>query len=247
MKIALIQTEIVWGSPEANIAVMDTLIDHAGNADLYVLPEMFSTGFVMQPENYAEKQGLSLKWMQGKARQTDAAVCGSLAVADGDKFYNRFYFVKPDGSVAVYNKRHLFTYSGEHEHYQQGNGRTVVEWRGGRILLQVCYDLRFPVFSRNHKDYDLALYVASWPESRRMVWDILLKARAIENQCYVAGVNRVGDDQKCHYNGGTAIISPYGNVVSAAADNETYVVVATLDMEKLKAFREKFPVLDDAD
>lgn len=247
MKIALIQTEIVWGSPEANIAVMDTLIDHAGKADLYVLPEMFSTGFVMQPENYAEKQGLSLKWMQGKARQTDAAVCGSLAVADGDKYYNRFYFVKPDGSVAVYNKRHLFTYSGEHEHYQQGNGRTVVEWRGVRILLQVCYDLRFPVFSRNHKDYDLALYVASWPESRRMVWDILLKARAIENQCYVAGVNRVGDDQKCHYNGGTAIISPYGNVVSAAADNETYVVVATLDMEKLKAFREKFPVLDDAD
>lgn len=247
MKIALIQTEIVWGSPEANIAVMDTLIDHAGKADLYVLPEMFSTGFVMQPENYAEKQGLSLKWMQGKARQTDAAVCGSLAVADGDKYYNRFYFVKPDGSVAVYNKRHLFTYSGEHEHYQQGNGRTVVEWRGVRILLQVCYDLRFPVFSRNHKDYDLALYVASWPESRRMVWDILLKARAIENQCYVAGVNRVGDDQKCHYNGGTAIINPYGNVVSDAADNETYVVVATLDMEKLKAFREKFPVLDDAD
>jgi predicted amidohydrolase len=247
MKIALIQTEIVWGSPEANIAVMDTLIDHAGKADLYVLPEMFSTGFVMQPENYAEKQGLSLKWMQGKARQTDAAVCGSLAVADGDKYYNRFYFVKPDGSVAVYNKRHLFTYSGEHEHYQKGNGRTVVEWRGVRILLQVCYDLRFPVFSRNHKDYDLALYVASWPESRRMVWDILLKARAIENQCYVAGVNRVGDDQKCHYNGGTAIISPYGNVVSDAADNETYVVVATLDMEKLKAFREKFPVLDDAD
>ena len=247
MKIALIQTEIVWGSPEANIAVMDTLIDHAGNADLYVLPEMFSTGFVMQPENYAEKQGLSLKWMQGKARQTDAAVCGSLAVADGDNYYNRFYFVKPDGSVAVYDKRHLFTYSGEHEHYQQGSGRTVVESREVRILLQVCYDLRFPVFSRNHKDYDLALYVASWPESRRMVWDILLKARAIENQCYVAGVNRVGDDQKCHYNGGTAIISPYGNVVSAAADNETYVVVATLDMEKLKAFREKFPVLDDAD
>ena len=247
MKIALIQTEIVWGSPEANIAVMDTLIDHAGKADLYVLPEMFSTGFVMRPEKYAETKGLSLRWMQEKAYQKDAAVCGSLAVADGENYYNRFYFVKPDGTTTIYDKRHLFTYSGEHEHYQPGNGRTVVEWRGVRILLQVCYDLRFPVFSRNHKDYDLALYVANWPESRRPVWDILLKARAIENQCYVAGVNRVGDDKMCHYNGGTAVISPYGTVISAAADNETSVAVATLDMEKLQAFRVKFPVLDDAD
>lgn len=247
MKVAVIQTDIVWGEPERNLRDADLLIDHAGKADLYVLPEMFSTGFVMQPERYAERTGLSLRWMQAKAKATDAAVCGSVAVEQDGHYYNRMYFVKPDGSVATYDKRHLFAYSGEHEHYERGQGRAVVEWRGVRILPQICYDLRFPVFSRNHHDYDLAIYVANWPESRRQVWDILLKARAIENQCFVLGVNRVGDDEMCHYDGGTTIISPYGTVLADTTDNEPCVAIATLDMPKLMAFRQKFPVLDDAD
>ena len=247
MKIAVIQMDIVWGDPEQNIRNADYQIDHAGRADLYVLPEMFSTGFVMQPEKYAEIEGRSLAWMKSKARMVSAAICGSVAVADRGKYFNRMYFVKPDGSVTTYDKRHLFTYSGEHEHYQAGKERVIVEWRGVRILLQVCYDLRFPVFSRNRKDYDMAVYVANWPESRRQVWDILLKARAIENQCFVVGVNRIGDDEMCHYDGGTSIISPYGTVLAETTDNEPCISVASIDMEKLMAFRKKFPVLDDAD
>lgn len=247
MKIAVIQSDIVWGNPEQNIRNAENLIDHAGKADLYVLPEMFSTGFVMQPEQYAERGCESLRWMIKKSKSVDAAICASVAVEDKGQFFNRMYFVKPDGNYAVYDKRHLFSYSGEPEHYCPGRRRTLVEWRGVRILLQVCYDLRFPVFSRNRKDYDLAVYVANWPESRRQVWDILLKARAVENQCFVVGVNRIGDDEMCHYNGGTSIISPYGTVLAETTDNEPCISVATIDMEKLRAFRKKFPVLDDSD
>ena len=247
MKIAVIQTDIVWGNPDANIRHLEEQIANAGNVDLYVLPEMFSTGFVMKPERYAEREGLSLSWMKRIAAQTGAAICGSLAVEEQGEYYNRMCFVKPDGSCATYDKRHLFSYGGEHEHYQPGVDRTVVEWKGVRILMQVCYDLRFPVFSRNRRDYDLAVYVANWPESRRQVWDILLKARAIENQCYVVGVNRVGDDEMCHYNGGSAIISPYGTYMAETVDNESCVAIATIDMKKLNAFRKKFPVLGDAD
>lgn len=247
MKIAAIQIDIVWGNPEKNIRNADYQIDHAGEADLYVLPEMFSTGFVMEPEKYAEHDGRSLQWMKKKAKATNAAICASVAVTESGEYFNRMYFIKPDGSFDFYDKRHLFSYSGEHEHYKPGTERTVVEWRGVRMLLQICYDLRFPAFSRNHKDYDVALYVANWPESRRPVWDVLLKARAIENQCFVVGVNRVGDDEMCHYNGGTSIISPYGTLLADSTDEETCISVATLDMEKLLAFRKKFPVLDDAD
>ena len=247
MKIAVIQMDIVWGDSQQNIRNADYQIDHAGRVDLYVLPEMFSTGFVMQPEKYAERHGESLRWMIEKSKSTDAAICASVAVEEKGAYFNRMYFVKPDGTFSVYDKHHLFSYGGETEHYIHGRQRTVVEWRGVRILLQVCYDLRFPVFSRNRKDYDMAVYVANWPESRRQVWDVLLKARAIENQCFVVGVNRIGDDEMCHYNGGTSIVSPYGTVLAETTDNEPCISVATIDMEKLMAFRKKFPVLDDAD
>ena len=247
MKVAVLQTDIAFGETDRNLnQAMRMLTDNQG-ADLYVLPEMFTTGFTMQPEKLADRQQLALSWMKAQAGTLNAALCASVAVEDHAQFFNRLFFVTPDGQTTFYDKRHLFTYSGEDEAYTPGNQRQVVEWRGVRILLQVCYDLRFPVFSRNRKDYDMAVYVANWPESRRRVWNILLQARAIENQCYVVGANRVGDDPMCHYNGGSAVVSPYGKPLVACPDNETAVAMAEINMEQLNAFRKKFPVLDDAD
>lgn len=247
MKIVILQTDIIFGNISENIRNAERMISECQRADLYVLPEMFTTGFTMQPEMMADHDGRSLTWMKQMANRMKAAVCASVAVEDDGMFFNRLLFVKPDGEVTVYDKRHLFTYSGEQEAYQPGHRRVVVEWKGMRILLQVCYDLRFPVFSRNQKDYDVAVYVANWPESRRRVWDVLLQARAIENQCYVVGVNRVGNDPMCHYNGGSVVVSPYGKQIVACHDNETGMAVTEINMDPLTAFRQKFPVLDDAD
>lgn len=253
MKVALIQTDIKWSDPSANCQEAERLMEQTERSDLYILPEMCTTGFATEPEGVAEiaddEQGLttSFRWMRQMAMKHDAAIAGSVATKMPDgTFRNRFLFVTPD-YVEHYDKRHLFTYGGEDRHYKAGERRTIVEWRGVRFLLQVCYDLRFPVFSRNKSDYDVALYVANWPESRRRVWDALLTARAIENQCYVIGVNRVGDDLQCHYNGGSAVIDAYGRTVVAADDKAQQIVTATLDMDKLHAFRKKFPVLDDGD
>ena len=250
MTISLLQTDIAWASPLANQARAEALLRKAAKSDVYVLPEMFSTGFAIEPEGIAEADGCSLAWMKKMAHELDAAICGSIATELPEKVYcNRFYFVTPDGEHRYYDKRHLFSYGGEHRHYTQGNNRTIVEFRGVRFLLQVCYDLRFPIFSRNAPDepYDIALYVASWPTSRIKVWDTLLHARAIENQCYVAGVNRIGADEQCQYSGGTMLIDAYGRTVAECPTNEAASVTATLDMDALQAFRKKFPVLADAD
>ena len=185
--------------------------------------------------------------MKKKARELDAALAGSVATEEDGRFYNRFYFVKPDGEVTAYDKHHLFTYGKEHLQFTAGQERVVVEWKAVRILLEVCYDLRFPVWSRNHKDYDMILYVASWPTSRVKAWSTLLKARAIENQCYVAGVNRVGEDPHCQYCGASAIINPYGEEMESCGVVKECAVSADIDMEKLMAFRKKFPVLEDRD
>lgn len=252
MIVTLLQQDIVWADPTANQEAAEKAILSAPKSDLYVLPEMWSTGFASEPDGVAEKDYSSLAWMQRMADHMDAAIAGSVATECEGKFYNRFYFVKPGEETAeYYDKRHLFTYSGEHHRYTAGDRRVVVEWRGVRFLLQVCYDLRFPVFSRNCAEgsdaYDVALYVASWPMSRRAPWDTLLRARAIENQCYVCGVDRTGDDPACHYNGGTAIINAYGKTVAACPDDEVSSITAELDMEALAAFRKKFPVLGDRD
>ena len=185
--------------------------------------------------------------MKRKAKEIGAAIAGSVAVEVKGRFYNRFYFVKPDGEVASYDKKHLFTYGGEHLQFTAGDVRRVVEWRGVRILLEVCYDLRFPVWARNREDYDMILYVASWPTPRIAAWSALLVARAIENQCYVAGVNRVGKDPTCEYNGASVVIDPYGRAITECASGEECEATAEIDMEALEAFREKFPVLKDAD
>ena len=174
-------------------------------------------------------------------------MAGSVSIKENGKFYNRFYFVYPDGTYCSYDKRHLFTYGGEHKTFTAGKERVIVTYQGVRILLQICYDLRFPVWSRNRKDYDMVIYVASWPTLRVEVWSALLRARALENQCYVAGVNRVGEDPSCQYSGGTALIDPYGHTLGACKDGEEGEVTADIDMEELERFRQKFPVLDDAD
>ena len=248
MKILLIQTDIRWQAPEENRLRAQELIAAAPAADLIVLPEMFTTGFATDPTGAAEPADSdTLKWMQTLANAQNAAVAGSIATEEEGKYYNRFYFVKPDGSFTVYNKRHLFTFAGEDKHYEAGGERVIVEWRGWRILLQICYDLRFPVFSRNRGNYDLVLYVANWPTVRIHPWNTLLRARAIENMCYVAGVNRTGEDPFVAYSGGTALIDFKGDTAAEAAWNMEEAVFCELDKSALDEFREKFPALDDAD
>lgn len=248
MRLLLLQADIKWQSPDRNRDNAGKLIGDTPDADLIILPEMFTTGFCTSPEGAAEPAGTeTLDWMRATAHKTCAAVAGSVAVEDGGRYYNRFYFVKPDGSYAAYDKRHLFSFAGEHNEYTPGRERVIVEHAGFRILLQVCYDLRFPVFSRNRGDYDMALYVASWPMPRIGAWNTLLRARAIENQCYVAGVNRVGKDPLCEYVGGTALIDFLGNDVAAAKPGLETAVRGEADIEALEAFRLKFPALDDAD
>ena len=248
MNVTILQRDIEWANPSLNVLRAEEDINRNAGADLYVLPEMFSTGFCTQPEGIAEScDSNTLKWMKRKAAEIDAAIAGSIAVEQDGKYYNRFYFVKPDGSVTYYDKKHLFTYGGEHLRFTAGEERVVVEWRGVRILLEVCYDLRFPIWARNRGDYDMILYVASWPTPRVAAWSSLLVARAIENQCYVAGVNRVGTDPACEYCGGSVIIDPYGRTIASCADNTECEATAEVDMVALEAFREKFPVLKDAD
>lgn len=248
LKVALLQKDIVWGDPVKNRKNFSNAMELCGKADLYILPEMFSTGFCSKSQFFAEPSGnSSLEWMKECASRFNAAIAGSIAIDEGGIHYNRFYFVKPDEATEFYDKRHLFTYGGEDNFFKGGKERRIVEYNGFRILLQVCYDLRFPVFSRNMKDYDLAVYVASWPASRAEVWSALLKARAIENQCYVIGVNRVGDDPESHYSGNSTAIDAYGHTVAACTPEKEETVCAELDLAELEEFRKKFPVLEDRD
>ncbi|MGN0310720.1 MAG: amidohydrolase [Bacteroides sp.] len=251
MTITLLQQDILWGNPAANQQAAERRLAAAPKSDLYVLPEMWSTGFVTQPEGIAERDESSLSWMKQMASKLDGAIAGSIATEVAGRYYNRFYLVKPSGEVTYYDKHHLFTYGGEQLRYTAGGEKVIVAWRGVRFLLQVCYDLRFPIFARNAAEgpsaYDVALYVASWPTSRREPWDLLLRARAIENQAYVCGVNRIGQDPACQYNGGTCIIDAYGHTLQSCPDDQESAITCTLDLEQLKAFRQKFPVLTDRD
>lgn len=246
MRVSIVQHDIVWGQPAENVRRLTQMLDQQSGADLYVLSETFATGF-MADEAIPQEPNL-LAWLQAQAREKDAAFAASMAVRDDEgKMRNRLFFVRPDGSYDYYDKRHLFSYAGETDAYEAGERRVVTEWRGVRFLLQVCYDLRFPVFSRNSGDYDAIIYVANWPTQRMDVWQTLLKARALENQCVVVGVNRVGQDPACSYCGGSVIIDAYGRTLAACEDTKEGVATASLDMEKQNRFRSKFPVLGDAD
>ena len=263
MKVTILQTDIKWADPDANEKALESALLSSEKSDLYVLPEMWNTGFMAGEESkdsLIHNSKFIIQNLKELARRYDAAIAGSMDVEEDGKRYNRFYFVTPT-DVYTYDKRHLFSYAGEDKSFTAGKERTVVEWRGVKFLLQVCYDLRFPCFSRNNLKletrnlkpkeplYDAIIYVANWPASRRRVWDVLLQARALENQCFVVGVNRVGDDPVCHYDGGSAIIDAKGKILAQVPDNTAATATATaiLDMESLNAFREKFPVLQDAD
>lgn len=249
MKISLIQMNLAWCDTTENLRRAEELIANVPGADVYVLPEMFTTGFCMEPKYIAEPmEGPSLAWMQSMATKKNAAIVGSVAAISPEGGYrNRMYFVEPNGKVTYYDKRHLFSYSGEDKHYESGKEKVIVEFRGVRFFLQVCYDLRFPVFGRNCDDYDIALYVANWPDKRRMAWDILLRARAIENQAVVIGVNRVGNDPICNYDGGTVAIDFFGFVAAQCKDNTEQAITYEVKMDDLRQYRSKFPSLNDSD
>ncbi len=254
LRITMAQSMLHWEDPDANRRMFEEMTEGlSGSTDLLVLPEMFTTGFTMRSKELAEgMDGPSIAWMKALAAGLKCAVYGSLIIADNEEYFNRGLFVDPSGSVTAYDKRHLFRMADEQDHYSAGKERVVVEWRGWRLLLQVCYDLRFPVFSRSRAiqgrgDYDAAVYVANWPEARRYPWRQLLIARAIENQAYVIGVNRVGMDGKgIHYAGDSACIDPRGEVVEAEP-SAVQLVHRTMDGTSLEEFRKKFPVLLDAD
>lgn len=248
MKAALVQSIPIQGNIKASLAGLDRLLAGNKGADVYVLPEMFSSGQFLDPTDIAETMdGPTVNWLRQKARELDAAITGSVAIREDGRFVNRLCFAMPDGNLVTYDKRHLFSYSGENLHFSAGNERVIVEFKGIRFLLQVCYDLRFPVFSRNRNDYDAVIYVAAWPDRRSFAWDTLLRARALENQAYVIGVNRTGQDQYGTYQGHSALIGPYGDTIAASPNDVESVTFAEIDMDLLTRFRDKFPVLADAD
>lgn len=243
-RIALIQRNIAWLNIDANLMNIEALLEGV-KADVIVLSEMFQTGFVTNPCD-AVDDGRTLRWMLRMAKEHDAAIVGSCAVKEGDEYRNRMYFVKPTGEVDCYDKWHLFSVGGESKNYTRGRERKIVEWRGVRYLLAVCYDLRFPVWSRQRGDYDAIIYVAAWPTPRREVWQTLLKARAIENQAYVIGVNRTGDEPTLNYSGDSAVVDYYGRCV-VECGSEEWVANVVIDVDKLNVFRDKFNVSVDAD
>lgn len=248
LKLSLLQQPLVWLDGEANLAHFDALLPALTGRDLIVLPEMFTTGFAMQAPDSALPESRVIEWLHAWAQKLDAMVGGSVALATENGAVNRFLLVEPQGKVHFYDKRHLFRMAGEHNFYVAGERRDIVEWRGWRILPQVCYDLRFPVWSRNQQDYDLVLYVANWPAPRSRHWSALLTARAIENQAYVAGCNRVGDDDNGHhYSGDSVIINPQGEDLARAEPNAITVINAELSLDALQQYREAFPAWRDAD
>ncbi|QCX02139.1 amidohydrolase [Aggregatimonas sangjinii] len=247
LKIALIQAPLIWEGPTANRAYFSNKIANCSGVDIILLPEMFTTGFTMTPENLDREEGrLTLEWMQQNAKKSDAALIGSLPFYENGNFTNRLFFVKPNGAYHAYDKRHTFTLAGEDKVYNAGNDRLIVLYKDFRICPMVCYDLRFPVWARNDDAYDVVLYVANWPLPRINAWDTLLKARAIENLAYCIGLNRVGTDKSGHeYPGHSAVYDCLGERIAYSEEEE--VVFATLSKEHITITREKLKFLDDRD
>lgn len=249
LDVAVIQTELVWQDATANRELLQPLLWQASGADLIILPETFNSGFSMQSQQIAETmQGATVQWLQQQAHQLGAVICGSMAVATDAGIYNRLLWVQPEGKIAYYDKRHLFRMAGEDLHYQPGQRRVIVEYKGFRLLLQVCYDLRFPVFSRNQNDYDAMIYVANWPAARSRIWSTLLQARAIENQAFVLGCNRVGvDGNGFAYSGDSVILNYLGEPLADLPPGEAGLLRCHLDLSALQQFRQQFPAALDAD
>lgn len=249
LKLALVQADLVWERPTLNQQKMDGLLNGlAADVDIIVLPEMFSTGFSMSPARLAEPMGgSSMQWMRQKAAEKNAVLTGSLIIEEGGQYYNRLIWMKPDGQFEYYDKRHLFTLAGEEKVYTAGNRQVLIEHAGWKIMPLICYDLRFPVWSRNQHDYDLLLYVANFPDKRGLAWRTLLKARAIENQVYTIGLNRVGlDGNDIYYAGDSALISYDGSILSHLPARE-WVEEVVIHKEPQGVFRKKLAFLPDQD
>ena len=253
MKVTLLQTDITWGDVAKNITQAEELMMGVEESDLYILPEMWSTGFVTQPEGFAcnENDNEALQWMCQKVIEQQCAICGSLAIRLSDGSYvNRHYFINGrNHQKAFYDKHHLFSYGGEDRFYTAGKQHTIVEYEGFRILLLTCYDLRFPCWSRysDGREYDMIVLVANWPQSRQSAWQILCRARAIENQAYFIGVNRVGDDENSHYIGGSCVIDPIGKTLGQCHRDKMEALTVEVTIDELMRRRSKFRVLDDRD
>lgn len=249
MRTAIIQLDLVWENPKANRDQFESKINEIEEpVDLIVLPEMFSTGFTMNPSVVAERMdGKTVSWMKRMAENTKAALTGSLVIEEKGNFYNRMFFVFPDGKIQKYDKKHLFSLAKEDAVFTSGNEKVIIDYNGWKICLQVCYDLRFPVFSRNVEDYDLLIYVASWPKPRINAWDILLKARAVENLCYTIGVNRLGTDgSQLEYTGHSQIVDYLGNYVIDPFETAAIKII-TLNKEAMLEIRQKLNFLNDKD
>jgi len=250
LKITLVQSALHWESADANLAMFEEKFwQLKEQTDIIILPEMFTTGFSMNAKALAEPMNFkTMRWLRQQAAQTKAVVTGSVIIRDGDRYYNRLFWAEPDGYISYYDKRHLFRMAGEDQVYSGGEKKLIKEVKGWKVFPLICYDLRFPVWSRNvNKEYDLLLYVANWPAARSSAWKILLQARAVENLSYVAGVNRVGDDGNNHYySGDSSVINYKGEVLFTEPDKEI-IHTHTLNYEDLKAFRHKFPAHLDAD
>jgi predicted amidohydrolase len=257
LSVSIIQADLVWQNKQVNLQHFSEKISALkGQTELIVLPEMFSTGFNTDPSDLAETmEGPSVQWMKDMARQNKVILTGSLIIKEEKKFFNRLLWVLPDGQVGHYDKRHLFGYAGEDEHYARGEHRLIASAKGWKINLLICYDLRFPIWARhssaqktnNEAEYDLLIYVANWPDKRSHAWKILLQARAIENQAYVVGVNRVGKDAKnLNYSGDSMIVDPMGEIMhQSTAKEDSFTCM--LDKEKLKEIRERLPFWKDRD
>ncbi len=249
MVVALIQTDIIWEDPTENRRILEEKINSIiDTIDLILLPEMFTSGFTMHPELVAETMnGETISWLKEMAKTKNCAITGSLVIIENGNLYNRMVFVFPNGEIQHYDKKHLFTLAGEDKVYTSGNEKVMVNYKDWKICLQVCYDLRFPVFSRNTENYDMLIYVASWPKVRTNAWDILLKARAIENLSYAIGVNRIGtDNNDFEYIGHSQIIDELGNFIIVPTENEG-VFIATLDKNNMLETRNKLNFLNDKD
>ena len=251
LRITTVQTHLSWENKAANLLHFDNLLDERiSNTDVIILPEMFTTGFSMNPEKFAEDStsGVAVDWMLKQAKRFDAVVTGSIIVEEAGNYYNRLLWVQPDGKMVHYDKRHRFSFAGEHKKYTAGQKRVLIEYKGWRILPLVCYDLRFPAWSRNTDDYDFCFYVANWPQKRAFAWKQLLVARAIENLSYVAGVNRCGaDGNGIEHSGDSLVLHPSGKPLAALTPHETDVSTVVLKKDELREFRERFGFLNDRD
>ena len=249
MNISLIQAPLFWENPIANRNYFEQKINGLNfKTDLVILPEMFTSGFTMHPKSVAENlHGETIQWLQSLASKNQLAITGSLVIEEKGNYYNRMVFVFPNGDITSYDKRHLFTLAGENLVYNPGKSKTIVTYKDWKICLQICYDLRFPVFVRNVESYDLLIYVANWPKPRINAWNILLKARAVENLCYVVGVNRIGEDGNQHlYVGHSQVIDELGNFIVEPSENEE-IFTALLDKNKMLETRSKLNFLNDQD